>query len=156
MILPPELIEIIFRILFPELEAKAMRGEGASIRFLPFCRFQKSGWKVFSVVLNMWVRQSCVEVKLDEHGKVMWGRFGNTTFNAPEQSYELNGKLCIEHDEEFLGWQTVRRMYRFYCHEYHQGFSVKSMDLICGAAGYDGVRGFMHEHDIDPWDFHWF
>jgi hypothetical protein len=154
MYMTPELVAFLLGILIPKLEEVAVLGKENRPRLVPFRFFRKKDWKIFTIILNEMIKNQLVKVKLDEYGKIEEGStVGMTTVTSRELRYVMNGKLVIEHDEEWLGWQTLMRMNAFHQGTYHEVFREKSLELVCIALGYEGIRGLFKDEDIDPWLF---
>ncbi len=155
MEITPELVAFVLGIVIPKLEDVALSGTEDLPRLVPFRFFKKKDWMIFAIIVNDRIKKQLVKVKLDEYGKIIEGSTsGVATIKSRELRYKLSGKLVIEHDEEWIGWQTLRRMYRFHCDEYDKVFTEKSLELVCVACGYEnGLRGLLDDHDIDPWLF---
>ena len=153
MYMTPELVAFLLGILIPKLEEVAVVGEENRAGLVPFRFFRKKDWKIFTIIVNELIKNRLVNVKRDEYGKIEKASTGFTEVTVRELRYVLNGKLIVEHDEEFLGWQTLMRMYAFHRDEYEKVFSERSLDLVCIACGYDGIRGLFKDEDIDPWLF---
>jgi hypothetical protein len=140
-----ELIDQLYQRVLESIRDFAYHEGEIAPSFPALSEFKRKDWLQLSFMMNKVIKSMFTSVELDSKGKIVQGSTGKTTIQSKESRYIQNGTLIIDYEEEFITTESLRRFFKHPYNEHQDFWSEKALDIICIAAGFDGLWGFMNE-----------